>query len=367
MQGCNNLIFKMKKNSQKVVIISAWLPGGGIEKVIQNLYLEESPFVDLIVLSLSTKINYNWYSKFEDRIQFIDCFNEKSNVFGTLISFLRSIVIVNRYIKKESPKVILFSHSFLLPIFGILKPKCQTLFWPQNSLNVSSNFIRSFLTKMNYSFFRKSIKGVLCVNETIEKEAKSHGFKKTYMVYNPIGESFPPQFKFDPSLNKLVHIGFLDSRKNTSFIIEAMAQTRNHNLTLDIIGSGELLNQLIKLAEDLGISEKINFRGFVDLKNEMINCSGLIMASKSEGFSMIISDALKCGVPVILPENLDIYRFIKTNKALGSGFRLNELSSIVDVLDNINFETIDTNLISNTYIKEFGSLAYHKRLIKALL
>lgn len=357
----------MNKISEKVVIISAWLPGGGIEKVIQNLYLEESPFEDLNILTLSTNIKYNWYSKFENRIQFSNCFNEKSNIFGTLISFLKSIGEVNKYIKKESPKYILFSHSFLLPIFGILRPKCEILFWPQNSLNVSSSFTRLLLTKLNYRIFRKSIKGVLCVNETIQQEALALGFNNTHLVYNPIGESFPDQFKFDSSLNKLVHIGFLDIRKNTSFLIKAMAKTKNHNLTLDVIGNGELLNELKKLAQELRITEKINFRGFVDLKNEIINCSGLIMASKSEGFSMIISDALKCGVPVILPENLDIFRFVKTNNTLGSGFSINDLSSLVEILDNINFESTDSRLISNLYINEFGAFAYQKRLIKALL
>jgi glycosyltransferase involved in cell wall biosynthesis len=205
------------------------------------------------------------------------------------------------------------------------------------------------------------------VNETIEKEAKKLGFKTAHLIYNPIGESFSNQFEFDPNSNKLVHIGFLDNRKNTSFILKAFAKTKNQHLVLDIIGNGVLLNVLINEAKELGISQKVNFKGFVDLKNEIIQCSGLIMSSKSEGFSMIISDALKCGIPVILPENLDICRFIKTNLNLGSVFSLEEVSSLTNVLDCVDFKLNDTNLITDLYIKEFGKIAYQERLNKALL
>lgn len=357
----------MNKITKKTVVISAWLPGGGIEKVIQNLYLQESPYKDLDVLVLSTKVNYNWYGKFENKIHFYDCFSQDSNLIRTFFSFFKSLQVVNKYIKNESPEYILFSHSFLLPIFGILKPNCQVFYWPQNSLKDNTTLIRNVLTKLNYLVFNKSIKGVLCVNETIEKEANDLGFNNTHLIFNPIGESFPNQFMYDPNSNKLVHIGFLDNRKNTSFILKAFAKTKNQNLLLDIIGDGELLNSLIQEANELGISQKVNFRGFVNLKNEIIQCSGLIMSSKSEGFSMIISDALKCGIPVILPESLDICRFIKSNKNLGVEFSLNNVSSLSTVLDTIDFKTYNSNFISESYKREYGEIAYSKRLIKAFL
>ncbi len=356
----------MSKISQKVLIISAWLPGGGIEKVIQNLYLDDSPFEDLKVLSLSTKINYRWHEKFSEKVTFLDCFKEESNVLNTIFSFIKSIVAVFKYLKNESPSYILFSHSFLLPVFGILRPECKIFYWPQDSLTKSKSSLRYVLTRLNYLIFSKSIDGVLCVNETIEIESYYLGFKKVHLIYNPIGESAPNQFNFDPSCNKLVHIGFLDDRKNASFIIKAMAETYNHNLTLDIIGNGVLLNQLIKEAIELGVSHKVNFKGFVDLKNQVISCSALIMASKSEGFSMVISDASKCGLPIILPDNLDISRFVKSNSNLGSIFSLSDLSSLVEVLNHLNFSTINSKLISRIYINEYGNNAFRKRLFNAL-
>ena len=85
------------------------------------------------------------------------------------------------------------------------------------------------------------------------------------------------------------------------------------------------------------------------------------MASKTEGFSMVISDALKSGIPLILPENLDISNFINSDKR-GKVFNLNNLNSLRLSLNLIDFKKIDSNEIKNEYINMYGKIAYSKRI-----
>lgn len=358
-----NAIKKELDNSMNgsVLVISAWLPGGGIEKVLINL-LSNPQFEDTFVLSLSTFKKYNWEAEISNNIKFEKGFTgSNSSIFHLIKGVIKSYNIIKKIIFLKKPKYIFFSHSFLLPIFVILNTNCKIYFWPQNSLFYMKNNIRSKLRYVFYKFFSSSIEGVLCVNKQILKEASLVGFKKNKLVYNPIGETFSNLFTFKPKMNKLVHIGYLDSRKNTSFIIQALSLSSNKEITLDIIGEGDLLKDLILETELLGLKDRVSFKGFVDLNNTIISCSGLIMASKSEGFSMIISDALKSGIPVFLPENLDISSYVKPRKH-GAIFNLNNTATLVSIMDDLNFNYFNNDKISNDYINFFGDQAYCNRI-----
>jgi glycosyltransferase involved in cell wall biosynthesis len=347
---------------EKTIIISAWLPGGGVEKVIQNLIIDNQPFKDVSVLVLSEEIKFHWYKQIEDKVKFTDGFDSNnSSSLGLLLGLIKSFLIVKKELNNSNPKNILFTHSFLMVIFSFLRTNANVFFWPHNNLLNPSNFLKSKIRKLTYKLFKSSIDGILCVSESILAEAKLIGFSKADLVYNPIGEKFKNQFIYKPDLNKLVHIGFLDERKNTSHIIKALAKSNNNKLTLDIIGDGYLLEPLKEEVENLGLNNRVSFKGFLDMSKIQISCSALIMASKSEGFSMVISDALKSGIPLILPLNLDISKFITSEKR-GKVFNLENITYLKEVLDNIDFLKIDSNEIKNTYINFYGKKAYSDRV-----
>jgi glycosyltransferase involved in cell wall biosynthesis len=349
---------------EKVLIVSAWLPGGGVEKVILNLFIDNSPFKNLNVISLSKIIKYNWVKNFEDKVQFLDFFKSTSNSRMMLLYYtVKSAVTLNKKIKEQNPKYILVTHSFLLPVFLFIRGKRTILYWPHNNLLKSNKY--NIVNSVFYFLFNSLIDGVLCVNSQIEKEAISCGFKNTKIVYNPIGEGFRNQFLFNPNMKKLCHIGFLDSRKNTEFIIDALALSGNKKLQLEIIGDGILLEYLKNKVNNLELNSQVKFKGFLDLDSIIIESSALIMASHTEGFSMIISDALKSGIPVILPKSLDISSYIETSKS-GLIFDNVDLYSLAEILSNIDFRKYNNKKISSEYINFFGIQSYSKRVIDLL-
>ena len=348
--------------TEKTIIISAWLPGGGVEKVIQNLMVDNQPFKDVSILILSKDIKFHWYKEIEDKVTFADGFDSSNfSSLDLLFGLFKSYSIIKKELKNSNPKNILFTHSFLMVIFSFLRTNANVFFWPHNNLFSSSDFLKSKIKKLTYKLFKFSIDGILCVSESILAEAKLIGFSKTNLVYNPIGENFKNQFIYKPDLNKLVHIGFLDERKNTSHIIKALAKSNNNKLSLDVIGDGYLLESLKEEVENLGLNNRVVFKGFLDMSKVQISCSALIMASKSEGFSMVISDALKSGIPLILPSNLDISKFINSDKR-GKVFDLENIIYLKEVLDNLDFLKVDSNEIKDTYISFYGKKAYSKRV-----
>lgn len=344
-----------------ILIVSAWLPGGGIEKVILNLNLINK-FKKIKVLSLSKYKKYDWDKDFSKDIEFEDCFcDSKTSINSLTLGIIKSFLSVKKMLKHTNPKYIFFTHSFLIPIFFFIRTSSKIYFWPHNNLFNKSTKLKLFLKFVFYKLFKNSITGILSVNKQIFEEANSIGFNDNRLVYNPIGQNYNNLFNFKSDLKKLIHIGYLDDRKNTSFILKAFALTSNKEVTLDIIGDGDLLNDLVKEAESLGLKKRVNFKGFIDLQDTLIDCSGLVMSSKSEGFSMIISDALKSGIPVFLPNNLDISSFVKSGN-YGDVFSLSTPNNLALILDKLDFEKFNSANISKEYISLYGDEAYCNRL-----
>ena len=82
----------------------------------------------------------------------------------------------------------------------------------------------------------------------------------------------------------------------------AIVRATNKDVILDIAGRGSesKVNELKKLAKELGVFEYINFLGFQeDVASLMKSHSLLVLSSRSEGFGMVIIEAMACGCPVV--------------------------------------------------------------------
>lgn len=74
-----------------------------------------------------------------------------------------------------------------------------------------------------------------------------------------------------------------------------------------IIGDGPMLNNLKKLAGDLGIEKNINFAGFKDdIENWLFISKIFVLTSDSEGLSLSMMEAMTCGLPAIVSDVGDL-------------------------------------------------------------
>lgn len=90
-------------------------------------------------------------------------------------------------------------------------------------------------------------------------------------------------------------------------LIKAFAKisSKYHNIRLHIFGRGKALDEYRKLAENLGVSEIVEFKGFV--QNELVptvlaNIDAACFPSYSESFGVAAVEAMACGVPVIVSD-----------------------------------------------------------------
>lgn len=69
---------------------------------------------------------------------------------------------------------------------------------------------------------------------------------------------------------------------------------------LDIIGAGDLWNQIVADAKKRGIEDRVNFVGYTNEPEKYyLNSSVFLLPSRWEGWPMVIMEAFEFGLPVI--------------------------------------------------------------------
>jgi glycosyltransferase involved in cell wall biosynthesis len=95
-------------------------------------------------------------------------------------------------------------------------------------------------------------------------------------------------------------VGRLVDQKNFSRLLRAFAAANPHNAVLRIAGDGEQRAELERLAQSLGISERVEFLGFVsDIPALMETADLFVLSSDYEGLPAVVVEALGCDCPVI--------------------------------------------------------------------
>ncbi|MEG4985532.1 glycosyltransferase family 4 protein [Microcoleus sp. BR0-C5] len=94
-----------------------------------------------------------------------------------------------------------------------------------------------------------------------------------------------------------------DSYKGVDVTIQALPQIAKTfpNVKYLVIGRGDDRSRLAKLADDLGVTERVIFAGFVPTENLAAHyqlADAYVMPSQ-EGFGIVYLEALACGVPVL--------------------------------------------------------------------
>lgn len=102
----------------------------------------------------------------------------------------------------------------------------------------------------------------------------------------------------------LLNIGRMDPQKDQKNLLKAFSLLEYKNLRLLIVGSGELENELRQLAIKLKIIEQVSFLGVRNDIEYLMHLSDVfVLSSNCEGFSLVVLEAMACGVPVVATDS----------------------------------------------------------------
>ncbi|MCJ7562284.1 MAG: glycosyltransferase [Thermoplasmata archaeon] len=117
----------------------------------------------------------------------------------------------------------------------------------------------------------------------------------------------------------ILHVGRLSFEKRLDIVLNAMADLRKEepDLRLLVVGKGPASDHYQRLAESLGIKDRVVFTGFLpddDLPTAYASCDMLVIASTFETQGLVVLEAMASGTPVAGIRSRAIPEFVKEGK-----------------------------------------------------
>ena len=125
-------------------------------------------------------------------------------------------------------------------------------------------------------------------------------YKKNFIVFNPTDKD-NKRAPERPTSSTFLYCGAIRRIKGLDIVLEAMSL--NNDFKLDIAGpaaSVKYYNYCVNLVKEKGISKRINYLGSLDDTDSLYyRYNTLIVPSRSEGFGLVVLEALSRGLMVI--------------------------------------------------------------------
>lgn len=96
----------------------------------------------------------------------------------------------------------------------------------------------------------------------------------------------------------LLYAAEFSARKNQAMLLRAMPHLPHH-VKLALPGSGALLEECRRLANELGVADRVLFPGHVDMPVWYAMADAAVSASRSEGLPFNVMEAMYAGLPVV--------------------------------------------------------------------
>lgn len=103
----------------------------------------------------------------------------------------------------------------------------------------------------------------------------------------------------DPDVFKIIMVAAFRPQKDQDTIVRALPLLPQ-NVKLVLVGEGNRRKIVTKLAEDLGVADRVTFTGVLTNISEMLmSCSAVVLSSHWEGFGLAAVEGLATGRPVV--------------------------------------------------------------------
>lgn len=308
---------------KKILIVIESLSGGGAEKVLTTLikYIDKTLFDVTVCTIVDT-------GKYADEVRSDVCYKpviqnpDRMSVWGKLgyalkyklvYRWLPACLVYRLFILKRCDVEVAFCEGFVTKILAKSNnKKAKKIAWVHTDLKYNpwpqKQDIYKCVEEETASY--NEFDNIITVSKTVENSFKEvYGQEgKVSTIYNPIDvadvktrgqESIA---EFDKGVLNLVTVGRLVPQKGYDILLRVVKRLKEDGFKfkLRILGEGELYGQLFAYIEENSLQDYVELVGFKKNPYPYIANSDLfVCSSRSEGYSLVIAEALVLGVPVI--------------------------------------------------------------------
>lgn len=307
----------------------------------------------------------------------------KSQKEGYLISrfkysliFFFSLFPLIKLLKQKNSSFIIVHLVTSLPlfVFSILNFKTKLI------LRISGLPKLNFFRKLLWKLSEKNIYKITCpTQETYDNLSKIPYLKEKLIILRDpilsIAEINKKKKKeLDENLPKgdfILSIGRLTKQKNFSFLLKVFSKLKLENLSLVIIGKGELKKDLIKQSKQLNIEKKIFFINETDNVFNIIKKSKyFVLTSLWEDPGFVLIEAAVMNKIIVSSNCPSGPKEILNNGLSGFLFNSNDENSFLEVfkeLQNSSEKELKNKMVNAKIMtKEFTLFRHYKMINKVL-
>ncbi|MFU2315369.1 glycosyltransferase [Rahnella sp. PCH160] len=293
-----------------ILIVIDGLPGGGAEKVVLTLaegFLRAGHRVSLFSLRdvceyplpegltyrvISDKSRTPWrkITELSRRARLLDQAVQASEEFDLVLSNLH-----------KTDRIVARSKCL---------PRHKVWFCLHGMFSTSYLGHRTGLSRWMKKLKIKSVyqnRNIVTVSQAVADDLSHFELRPSQLrvIYNPfdidaIRQAAAQECEFPPD-SYLIHVGRFHESKRHDRLIQAYAES-HIELPLVLLGQGSeaQTEKLKKIAQDLGVKDKVLFLGFRPNPYPFIrNAAMLVLSSDSEGFGNVLVEALLLATPVV--------------------------------------------------------------------
>lgn len=312
------------KSIKKIAILySGGKNFGGIESYLVNLFnsIDKKHFeIELLSLgewALTDKLKEAGY---------------KVKVFSGRRFNPKSIDVIGKYVTKHGFGL-LVSQGTVANAYGraislLYKiPNLVTVHSTQDG-DYKNKFIRS-IYKLIEKVTRFPTVKYIAVSKYLKHQLVNGGLRdgKIKVIYNGLDY---PKSKARPHKRLIIgSLGRLHPVKGYDLLISAFAAMPNKRLRLRIAGTGDELENLKNLADQLGVGGRVEFVGFkTDVYEFLDGVDVYVQSSLSEGFGLAVVQAMSQSIPVVVTPAGSLVELVNDNKTgyIANDFKIKSIA-----------------------------------------
>lgn len=306
---------------KSILVFVDSLNEGGVSKVLLDLLenINKEKY-DITVMTL-----YNqgvFINKVKKYAKYKYCFNIpdtndnslKANLYrkywGGILRFPESFMY-KWFVKEKYDIEIAFMHGWSTKFISASNnKKSKKIAWVHVDLVTWNRVDGVFKSLEHHKNVYSKFNEVLCVSKTVKEGIENkYGVRNAKVLYNPIDRdkilklsNEEVDINNDSNKIKLISVGRLSEEKGYDRLLRVFNKLNKEgfNIELTLVGSGEKYNELNNYIKENSLESSVSLLGYKHNPYKYVKSSDLfICSSLSEGFSLVIGEAMAMGIPVV--------------------------------------------------------------------